>query len=106
MFTKLTRPERDDVASGVNESYLEAGRRGKNTWPRYLLGVVFILFMWFVVGGWASLALGNAPLLPGGLRALHEASRPVYAQSVLIADGSGIISSALPLPLFIQAPGR
>jgi hypothetical protein len=34
MFTKLTRPERDDVASGVNESYLDAGRRGKNTWMK------------------------------------------------------------------------
>jgi uncharacterized protein len=43
----------------VNETYLEAGRRGKNTWPRYLLGVIFILFMWFVVGGRASLALGS-----------------------------------------------
>jgi uncharacterized protein len=38
---------------------VEAGRRGKNTWLRYLLGVVFILFMWFVVGGRASLALGS-----------------------------------------------
>jgi hypothetical protein len=43
----------------VNETYLEAGRRGKNTWLRYLLGFVFILFMWFVAGGWASLSLGS-----------------------------------------------
>jgi hypothetical protein len=25
---------------GVNETYLEAGSRGKNTWWRYVLGVV------------------------------------------------------------------
>jgi hypothetical protein len=37
-------------SSVMNETYLEAGRRGKNTWPRYLLGVVFVLLMWFVVG--------------------------------------------------------
>jgi uncharacterized protein len=42
-----------------HETYLEAGRRGKNTWWRYLLGVVFILFMWFVAGGWVSVALGK-----------------------------------------------
>jgi membrane protease YdiL (CAAX protease family) len=49
----------EERSSGVNETYLEAGRRGENTWWRYVLGVIFILFMWFVVGGWASVALGN-----------------------------------------------
>ena len=44
----------------MNETYLEAGRRGKNSWWRYLLGVVFIVFMWFVVGGRASVVLSNA----------------------------------------------
>jgi hypothetical protein len=29
----------------VKETYLEARRRGKNSWLRYLLGVVFILLM-------------------------------------------------------------
>ena len=31
----------------MNETYLEAGRRGKNTWPRYLLGVVCGIF-WYL----------------------------------------------------------
>jgi uncharacterized protein len=50
----------------MNETYLEAGRRGKNTWPRYLLGVVFALLMWFVVGGWVSVALGSLLDAPAG----------------------------------------
>ncbi len=41
------RPGIEERSSGLSETYVEAGRRGKNTWPRYLLGVVFILFMWF-----------------------------------------------------------
>jgi hypothetical protein len=38
-------PETDETwgrGSGVNETYLEAGRRGKNAWWRYLLGLVFM----------------------------------------------------------------
>jgi membrane protease YdiL (CAAX protease family) len=46
-------------SSNVNEAYVDAGRWGKNAWPRYLLGVVFVVFMWFVVGGWASVAVGS-----------------------------------------------
>ena len=64
----MTEHPRSDAPAGVGrspaiaartETYLEAGRRGRDTWWRYLLGVVFIVFMWFVVGGKASLALGN-----------------------------------------------
>ena len=64
----MTQHPPSEVLAGVGRSpevaarpdtYLEAGRRGKNTWWRYLLGFVFIVFMWFVVGGRASLALGS-----------------------------------------------
>jgi uncharacterized protein len=34
----------------MNETYVDAARRGKNTWPRYLLGAVLILFFWQVLG--------------------------------------------------------
>ena len=49
----------EEGSNGVTETFVEAGRRGKNTWLRYLLGIVFVLFMWFVVGGWASLSVGS-----------------------------------------------
>jgi uncharacterized protein len=70
----------------VNESYLEAGRRGKNSWPRYLLGVVFILFMWFVVGAWASVALGNVlGASPGQIAADPSSARPIVGYLVISA---------------------
>jgi membrane protease YdiL (CAAX protease family) len=58
----------------VNETYLEAGKQGKNTWVRYLLGVVFIFFMWFGVGSWASLALGSLLGAPAGQIATEASS--------------------------------
>ena len=72
-------------SSGVNETYLEAGRRGKNNWLRYLLGVVFILFMWFVVGGWASLALGNVLNAPAGQIAADPSSAGPIAGYLVIS---------------------
>ncbi len=74
----------------MNETYVEAGRRGKNTWLRYLLGVVFILFMWFVVGGWASLALGSLLDAPAGQIATEPSSAGLIA-------GYLVISASFPL---------
>ena len=72
--------------SGVNETYLEAGRRGKNAWWRYLLGFVFIVFMWFVVGGRASLALGNAlGISPEQIATDISAAGPIAGYLVIIA---------------------
>jgi uncharacterized protein len=92
MFTNLTRPKRDEAGSGVKETYLEAGRRGTNTWPRYLLGFVFILFMWYVVGAWASVAVGNVLDAPAGQIAAEPSSVGPIA-------GYPIISA--PFPVFL-----
>ncbi len=71
----------------MNETYLEAGRRGRDTWWRYLLGVVFILFMWFVVGGRASLALGNVlGISPEQIAADPSATGPIAGYLVISAS--------------------
>jgi uncharacterized protein len=79
-------------SSGVKETYLEAGRRGKNTWPRYVLGVIFILFMWLVLGGWVSLALGS--LL--GVSAEQIATEPSSAGLI-----AGYLLLGAPFPVFL-----
>ena len=71
----------------MNETYLEAGRRGKNTWLRYLLGVVFVLFMWFVVGAWASLALGSLLGAPAGQIATEPSSAGLIAGYLVLSAG-------------------
>src|SRR5919107_2277048 len=72
--------------SGVSETYLEAGRRGKNAWWRYLLGFVFIVFMWFVVGGKASLALGNLlGISPEQIATDPSAAGPIAGYLVIVA---------------------
>lgn len=86
----VTGVSRAVKGGGVNETYLEAGRRGKNTWPRYLLGVVFVLFMWFVVGGWVSVALGNVL----GVSAGQIATEPSSAGSIA---GYLVISASFPV---------
>jgi uncharacterized protein len=69
------------------ETYLEAGRRGKNSWWRYLLGVVFILFMWFVVGGRASLALGKVlGISPEQIAADPSAAGPIAGYLIISAS--------------------
>jgi membrane protease YdiL (CAAX protease family) len=77
----------EERGSGVNETYLEAGKRGKNTWPSYLLGVVFILFMWFVVGGWAVLALGSLLGVPTGQTATEPSSAGLIAGYLVLGAG-------------------
>ena len=73
--------------SSVNETYLEAGRRGKNSWWRYLLGVIFIVFMWFVVGGRASLALGNVlGISPEQIATDPSAAGPIAGYLVISAS--------------------
>jgi membrane protease YdiL (CAAX protease family) len=70
----------------VKETFLEAGRRGKNAWWRYLLGVVFIVFMWFVVGGRASLALANVlGISPEQFASDPSAAGPIAGFLVIIA---------------------
>ena len=79
----------------MNETYLEAGRRGKNTWWLYLLGVVFIVFMWFVVGGRASLALGKVlGISPEQIATDPSAAGPIAGFLVIIA----------PYPVFLLGP--
>jgi membrane protease YdiL (CAAX protease family) len=78
---------RAERRSGVNETYLEAGRRGKNTWWRYVLGVVSIVFMWFVVGGWASVALGNMlGVSPGQIAADPSSAGPIAGYLIISAS--------------------
>lgn len=75
------------AARPENETYLEAGRRGKNTWWRYVLGVVFILFMWFVVGGWASIAVGRLlGVSPGQIAADPSSVGPIAGYLVISAS--------------------
>jgi CAAX protease family protein len=71
----------------VKETYLEAGRRGKNSWLRYLLGVVFILLMWFVVGGWAVLALGSLLGVPAGQTVTEPPSAGLIAGYLVLGAG-------------------
>ena len=76
----------------MNETYLEVGRRGKNTWWRYLLGVVFVVFLWFVVGGWASVALGNLlGISPGQIATNPSAAGPI----------AGFLVICAPYPVFL-----
>ena len=92
----MTEHPRSDASAGVErapevaartETYLEAGRRGKNTWWRYLLGVVFIVLMWFIVGGWASAALGNALGVPPGQIATNpSAAGPIVGYLIISAS--------------------
>jgi len=77
----------EERGSGVNETYLEAGRRGKNSWLRYLLGVVLILLMWFVVGGWAVLALGSLLGVPTGQTATEPSSAGLIAGYLVLGAG-------------------
>jgi uncharacterized protein len=78
---------RGERSSGVSETFLEAGRRGKNTWWRYLLGVVFVVFMWFVVGGRASLALGSLlGIFPEQIATNPSAAGPIAGYLVIFAS--------------------
>jgi CAAX protease family protein len=69
----------------VNETYLEAGRRGENAWPRYVLGAVFVVFMWFVVGGWTSVALGSLLGVSAGRIATDPASVGPIADYLVVS---------------------
>ena len=91
----MTEHTRGYVSAGVErppevaarpETYLEAGRRGKNAWWRYLLGFVFIVFMWYVVGGWASVALGKVlGISPEQFASDPSAAGPIAGFLVIIA---------------------
>jgi membrane protease YdiL (CAAX protease family) len=37
-----------------SKTYIDAARQGKNTWLRYLLGILLILFFWWGIGGAVS----------------------------------------------------
>lgn len=43
----------------MSQSYLDVARQGKNSWWRYLLGILFILLLWIVVGSIVSLIVGS-----------------------------------------------
>ncbi|CAA9440632.1 MAG: hypothetical protein AVDCRST_MAG28-198 [uncultured Rubrobacteraceae bacterium] len=34
----------------MRETYVDAARRGRHTWPRYLLGILLILFFYLILG--------------------------------------------------------
>jgi hypothetical protein len=65
---------------GAGGTFLEAGGRGENAWWRYALGVVFVVFVWFVVGGWASVALGSLlGVSAGQVAAASSSAGPIAA---------------------------
>lgn len=43
----------------MSQSYLDVARQGRNSWWRYLLGILFILFLWLVVGSIVSLIVAS-----------------------------------------------
>lgn len=43
----------------MSQSYLDVARQGRNNWWRYLLGILFILFLWLVVGSIVSLIVAS-----------------------------------------------
>jgi len=95
--------ERPPEVAARTETYLEAGRRGKNTWWRYLLGVVFIMFMWFAVGGWASAALGNALGVPPGQIATNPpAAGPIVGYLIISASFPVFLSGTLIAVTFLH----
>ena len=55
----------------MSQSYLDIARQGRNSWWRYLLGILIILFLWLIVGGIISLIfatiLVTVPLAQRGL---------------------------------------
>lgn len=63
----------------MSQTYLDIARQGKNNWWRYLLGIILILFFWFIVGGIAAgilliLPVANQGLSSSGLTQQVEAS--------------------------------
>jgi len=44
----------------MSETYVDTARRGKHTWPRYLLGILLSLFFWLVLGQGLFLVLVDA----------------------------------------------
>ena len=55
----------------MSQTYLDIARQGKNNWWRYLLGIILILFLWFIVGGIAAGILLILPLASQGLSSLE-----------------------------------
>ena len=55
----------------MSQTYLDIARQGKNNWWRYLLGIILILFFWFIVGGIAAGILLILPLASQGLSSLE-----------------------------------
>jgi uncharacterized protein len=55
----------------MSQSYLDIARQGRNSWWRYLLGILIILFLWLIAGGIISLIfltiLVTIPLAQRGL---------------------------------------
>lgn len=43
----------------MSQSYLDVARQGRNNWWRYLLGILFIIFLWIVVGSIVSLIVAS-----------------------------------------------
>ncbi len=61
----------------MNQTYLDIARQGKNSWWRYLLGLIIILFVWLIIGGIISgiflfLSLENKGLSPSELMSQIE----------------------------------
>ncbi|MGB3639064.1 MAG: type II CAAX endopeptidase family protein [Rivularia sp. (in: cyanobacteria)] len=55
----------------MSQTYLDIARQGKNEWWRYLLGIIIILFFWFIVGGIAAGIFLILPLASQGLSSLE-----------------------------------
>src|ERR687886_621996 len=55
----------------MSQSYLDIARQGKNSWWRYLLGILVIVFLWLIVGSMVALIFATIlitiPLAQSGL---------------------------------------
>ncbi len=60
MGTQNTERTKGITAEATKVTYVEAARRGRHQWWRYLLGLVVILFAWLVFGSVGSLLVAFA----------------------------------------------
>ena len=88
--------EKEHIMNGRTQAYVEAARRGKDSWWRYLLGIVLVVFLWLGIGGMLSVALilafGDA-----GLQSLGE--DPFAHEMIGQIERYVVINAAFPMLL-------
>ena len=60
----------------MSQSYLDIARQGRNSWWRYLLGILFILFFWQIVGSFVAIICACLIILVSDPLAQRELGSP------------------------------